>query len=246
MSAERRRRFKFWSISSDCGRTDDKSAVSLIMIADTVSNQIKRQIRDDILAGRVCSGDRLRIADLSTRFGVSAIPVREALRALEGDRLIVIESHRGAAVRTLDRKIVMDMYDVRSALETLMVRRAAGRVDEAQGRELAALANTYAAATVVGDQNAMLLANQALHRRVGMLADNPEASYYYEQGWELIIGLRNRFGFGAERIAAITGEHRRMIEAIVRHDQVLAVRIAQEHCEGAKQDLLHQMETAGL
>ena len=37
-----------------------------------------------------------------------------------------------------------------------------------------------------------------------------------------------------------------MIEAIVRHDQVLAVRIAQEHCEGAKQDLLHQMETAGL
>ncbi len=216
------------------------------LFADTVSNRVKRQIREDILAGRVGSGDRLRIADLSSRFGVSAIPVREALRALEGDRLVVIESHRGAVVRTLDRKIVTDMYDVRSALETLMVRSASGRVDAEQARELVALADAYEAAAAERDQQAMLSANQMLHRRVGMLADNAEASRYYEQGWELVIGLRNRFGFGAERIAAITGEHRRMVEAIARHDQVLAVRIVQEHCEGAKQDLLRQMETAGL
>jgi len=216
------------------------------MFADTVSDRVKRQIREDIIAGRVGSGDRLRIADLSARFGVSSIPVREALRALEGDRLVVIESHRGAVVRTLDRKIVTDMYDVRSSLETLMVRNAANRIDAVQARELAALADAYEAAAADGDQQAMLLANQALHRRIGVLADNSEASRYYEQGWELVIGLRNRFGFGAERIAAITGEHRRMVEAIARRDQVQAARIVQEHCEGAKQDLLRQMETAGL
>lgn len=216
------------------------------MFADTVSDRVKRQIREDIIAGRVGSGDRLRIADLSARYGVSSIPVREALRALEGDRLVVIESHRGAVVRTLDRKIVTDMYDVRSSLETLMVRNAANRIDAVQARELAALADAYEAAAAQGDQQAMLLANQALHRRIGVLADNSEASRYYEQGWELVIGLRNRFGFGAERIAAITGEHRRMVEAIARRDQVQAARIVQEHCEGAKQDLLRQMETAGL
>ncbi len=216
------------------------------MFADTVSDRVKRQIREDIIAGRVGSGDRLRIADLSARFGVSSIPVREALRALEGDRLVVIESHRGAVVRTLDRKIVTDMYDVRSSLETLMVRNAASRIDAVQARELAGLADAYEAAAAEGDQQAMLLANQALHRRIGVLADNSEASRYYEQGWELVIGLRNRFGFGAQRIAAITGEHRRMVEAIARRDQVQAARIVQEHCEGAKQDLLRQMETAGL
>jgi DNA-binding GntR family transcriptional regulator len=216
------------------------------MFADTVSDRVKRQIREDIIAGRVGSGDRLRIADLSARFGVSSIPVREALRALEGDRLVVIESHRGAVVRTLDRKIVTDMYDVRSSLETLMVRNAANRIDAVQARELAALADAYETAAADGDQQAMLLANQALHRRIGVLADNSEASRYYEQGWELVIGLRNRFGFGAQRIAAITGEHRRMVEAIARRDQVQAARIVQEHCEGAKQDLLRQMETAGL
>lgn len=216
------------------------------MFADTVSDRVKRQIREDIIAGRVGSGDRLRIADLSARFGVSSIPVREALRALEGDRLVVIESHRGAVVRTLDRKIVTDMYDVRSSLETLMVRNAASRIDAVQARELAGLADAYEAAAAESDQQAMLLANQALHRRIGVFADNSEASRYYEQGWELVIGLRNRFGFGAERIAAITGEHRRMVEAIARRDQVQAARIVQEHCEGAKQDLLRQMETAGL
>jgi len=46
------------------------------MFADTVSDRVKRQIREDIIAGRVGSGDRLRIADLSARFGVSSIPVR--------------------------------------------------------------------------------------------------------------------------------------------------------------------------
>ena len=54
------------------------------------------------------------------------------------------------------------------------------------------------------------------------------------------------FGFGTTRFAAILGEHRRLVEAIARGDQVLAVHIAQEHSEGAKQDLLRRMEETGF
>jgi DNA-binding GntR family transcriptional regulator len=216
------------------------------LIADSVSDRVRRRIREDILAGRVGPGDRLRIADLSQRFGVSSIPVREALRALEGDRLVVIETHRGAVVRMLDRKIVSDLYDVRGVIEALMAGAAAARAVPADIRDLAAMAERYAAAAAVDDRRLMLLENQALHRRIGEIADNPEASRYVEQGWELVFGLRNRFGFGAQRTAAITGEHRRLIEAIGRGERVLAARIVQEHCDGAKQDLLRQMEMAGL
>jgi DNA-binding GntR family transcriptional regulator len=220
--------------------------MTLELVADTIVDRVKRSIRDDILAGRVAPGDRLRIAELSARYGVSSIPIREALRRLEGDRLVVIESHRGAVIRAVDRKIVSDMYDVRSAIEALTVRNAAARAMPSDIELLEAHALAYEKAAAAGDQAGMLAANQELHGLIGALSGNPEAARYIEQGWELIIGIRNRFGFGTTRVAAVLGEHRRLIEAIARGDQVLAVHIAQEHCEGAKQDLLRRMEAAGL
>jgi DNA-binding GntR family transcriptional regulator len=113
-------------------------------------------------------------------------------------------------------------------------------------QQLEAHALAYEKAAAAGDQAGMLAANQELHGLIGALSGNPEAARYIEQGWELIIGIRNRFGFGTTRVAAVLGEHRRLIEAIARGDQVLAVHIAQEHSEGAKQDLLRRMEAAGL
>ena len=104
----------------------------------------------------------------------------------------------------------------------------------------------YEKTAATGDHSRMLTANQELHGFIGTLSGNPEAARYIEQGWELIIGIRNRFGFGTTRFAAILGEHRRLFEAIARGDQVLAVHIAQEHSEGAKQDLLRRMEETGF
>ena len=216
------------------------------LVADTASERVKRLIRDDIVSGKMAPGDRLRIADLSSRYGVSSIPVREALWRLEGDRLVVIESHRGAVIRAVDRKMVSDMYDLRSAVESLTVRNAAVRAGPADIVRLRNCAERYEEVAATGEQAAMLQANQELHSIIGTLSDNPEAARFIEQGWELIISIRGRFGFGARRIAAIVGEHRRLIEAMARREQNLAVQIAQEHCEGAKQDLLEQMETAGL
>lgn len=215
-------------------------------VAATVVDRVKRSIRDDILAGRFAPGERLRIAELSARFGVSSIPIREALLRLEGDRLVVIESHRGAVIRAIDRKVVSDMYDVRFAVEALTVRNATARARPADVQHLEAYVLAYEKTAATGDHSRMLTANQELHGFIGTLSGNPEAARYIEQGWELIIGIRNRFGFGTTRFAAILGEHRRLVEAIARGDQVLAVHIAQEHSEGAKQDLLRRMEETGF
>ncbi len=216
------------------------------LMVDTIVDRVKRSIREDIRAGVIASGDRLRIAELSARYGVSAIPIREALRRLEGDRLVVIESHRGAVIRAVDRKTVSDMYDVRSAIEALTVRNAASQATSDDIQRLEAHALAYETAAAAADQAAMLAANQELHGLIGAMSGNPEAARYIDQGWELIIGIRNRFGFGMTRVAAVLGEHRRLIEAIARRDQLRAVHIAQEHSEGAKQDLLRRMEAAGL
>ena len=63
---------------------------------------IQRLLRDDIISGSLPFGSRLRIDELATRYGVSHMPIREALRELHGEGLVVIEPNRGARVRSID------------------------------------------------------------------------------------------------------------------------------------------------
>jgi DNA-binding GntR family transcriptional regulator len=214
-------------------------------VSETIAERIEQAMRRDIVNGVLAPGSRLRISELSKNYGVSPIPVREALRQLEGDRLVVMESHKGAVLRDVNRKFVSDMYDLRGAVEALTVRRAAQNLTPQAFDELRNLADAYEVASDQGGQREMLLANQAFHNFIGTLADNPEANRLMMKGWELIIGIRGRFGFGGQRIKTIMGEHSRLVAAIGRREAELAVMIAQEHCEGAKQDLLGQMERAG-
>jgi DNA-binding GntR family transcriptional regulator len=215
-------------------------------MAKTMAERIEQEIRRDILNGVLVPGSRLRILDLSRAYGASPIPIREALRQLEGDRIVVMESHKGALLRDVDRKFVQDMYDLRGAIEALTVRRATQSARPADLQSLRKLCDEYEAIAAGGEQRAMLAANQRLHGLIGQLADNPAANRLIEQGWDLITAIRGRFGFGGQRIARIVGEHRRLVDAIERGEAELAVSIAQEHSEGAKQDLLQQMERAGL
>jgi len=209
---------------------------------ETMSARVERAMRRDIISGALAPGGRLRVAALSTRYGVSHIPVREALRQLEGDRLVVIDPHKGAILRGVTPKFVRDMHDTRAALETLLVRNAAERITAEGAEELAQLAAAYEQAAAIGQAAAMVEANLALHRRIAILADNPVAADIMEQGWELVVGIRQRYGFGASRIAAIIDQHRRLVRAIGTGDEDAAVQIAQEHCLDARDDLLARMK----
>jgi DNA-binding GntR family transcriptional regulator len=208
-------------------------------VASTTSARIERAIRKDILSGAIAPGDRLRVAELSARYGVSHIPVRDALRQMEGNRLVIIESHKGAVLRGVNRKFVADMHDTRAAIETLLVRNATLRAAAADLAQLEQLALEYEAAA------AMVEANLRFHRFIAPTGDNPEAANILDRGWELVIAIRNRFGFGENRVAEIVRQHRELVAAITGGEVARAVEAVQAHCESAKNDLLWRMEQDG-
>ncbi|MFC3125472.1 GntR family transcriptional regulator [Pseudoroseomonas globiformis] len=210
-------------------------------VASTMSARIERAIRKDILSGAIAPGDRLRVAELSTRYGVSHMPVRDALRQLEGDRLVIIESHKGAVLRGVNRKFVEDMHDTRQAIETLLVRNATVKAALSDLVRLEHLAREYELAAKLEDQPAMVEANLRLHRFIAVLGDNPEAANILDRGWELVIAIRNRFGFGENRIADIVSQHRALVSAMKARDVPGALEAARLHCESAKNDLLSRM-----
>jgi DNA-binding GntR family transcriptional regulator len=210
-------------------------------VSSTMAARIGRAIRRDILNGTISPGDRLRAVELSLRYGSSHIPVREALRQLEADRLVEIDPHKGAILRRVDRKFVVDVHDTREAIERLLVRKCTENAGPAEWAELDRLESTYEDAASAGDLNGMVTANRQFHRYIADVADNAEAAQILNRGWELVISLTNRYGRGPDRVAEIIDQHRRLIAAIRSGDVSLAMRVVEEHCESAKEDLLRQM-----
>src|SRR5262249_54013606 len=85
------------------------------------------RIRQSIVEGRRAPGTRLVEQRLAEELDLSRTPVREALKMLEAEGLVVIERNVGAIVRLLDRQTVTDLYDLRARLESFGAGRAAAR-----------------------------------------------------------------------------------------------------------------------
>ena len=88
---------------------------------------IADEVRTAILDGRFQPGERLVEDRLAAAYGVSRNPVREALRALEGEGLVVVKPRRGAFVATLSGDEAHEIIELRAALEGLSARLAARR-----------------------------------------------------------------------------------------------------------------------
>jgi DNA-binding GntR family transcriptional regulator len=97
--------------------------------ADGRSERAYRLIRRAIVEGEFEPGSRLVEQRIGEMFDLSRTPVREALRALSADGLVVIERNRGAMVATMSDNDIRDLYELRARLESFAAERAAVRID---------------------------------------------------------------------------------------------------------------------
>jgi DNA-binding GntR family transcriptional regulator len=104
-------------------------------------------LRSAILAGTLTGGTRLVQTKLAADLNLSTTPLREALRDLAMEGLVVFDPHRGAVVRALDIDEVREIYELRITLEPIMVRRIAERITDAQLDEAEELAARMQAET---------------------------------------------------------------------------------------------------
>lgn len=120
-----------------------------------------RRLVLEIRAGGLKPGDRLLEADLAKRLGISRTPVREAIRQLEADGLVVHVARVGAAVRSLDPGEVTELYEMRGVLEGTAARLAARAASDVEIEELGAINAEMAAAR--GDPARLYELNRQFH-----------------------------------------------------------------------------------
>jgi DNA-binding GntR family transcriptional regulator len=105
----------------------------------TLTSAVTESLRQRILSGEFADGQQLRQEALSNEYGVSRVPVREALRQLEAEGLIQIIDHKGALVSKLSLDDVLELLDIRAMLESSLLRAAIPRQTKA---DLAMAADT--------------------------------------------------------------------------------------------------------
>jgi DNA-binding GntR family transcriptional regulator len=204
-----------------------------------VTTEIQHRLRQDIVSGAFAFGSRLLIEELAARYGCSHMPIREALRVLHGEGLVIIEPNRGARVRPLYAGFIEDLFDMRTALETMLARRAAVRRTDAHLLQLRRAAAELEGMVARGEHDDVPLANRRFHAVINDAAGNPGALAIVENHWVLLSVLLKRYGSDEEvRFQRVIDEHQHLIGAIERQDAHAAQTLMGAHIEKGKANLL--------
>jgi GntR family transcriptional regulator of gluconate operon len=201
------------------------------------------RIRASILSGDLPAGLKLVEAELARRFHVSRGPIREALRELSREGLVVDLPRRGTFVCTLTQADLTEVYAVREALETVAVREA---VTSATDAELAALADAHRVMDETWrgtDWNAAITADAEFHLTLVKLAKNKRMTTIYEQmGAQTVLLLVTASQSDVSlRGAPLQAIHRAIADAVVGRDANAAREAIADHYRYTRQRLFETM-----
>jgi DNA-binding GntR family transcriptional regulator len=204
---------------------------------------VLRHVRDGILQGRYAPGQRLIEADLTSELGVSRGPLREALRRLSADNLLEIVPNRGAIVRRLSLREMLELFSIRIALESHAAREAASALADAAARTRfeSDIEPIWAPEPRVAGP-AYIVENEAFHRAVIRATGNRSLMALSTQMQLPLIMFQLSGVLTAENIATSLAEHRAIATAILDGDGERAALQARLHLERAR-DIARHMPT---
>ena len=208
--------------------------------AQTLGEQLRSAIEAAILDGTLEAGARIHPDELASHFGVSRIPVREALHALDASGWVEIRPRHGVYVRQRQRRELEQLFEVRAPLEAQACRLAAARADRDQVEQLGELARAASEAT--GSPQQFATANTRFHNAVVAAADN-EVLATTLQG----LRLRVQWYYAAappKQTRHSIEEHLQIVDAIAAGDGDRAAALGSHHVM-ATLDVLREQIAAG-
>ena len=198
-------------------------------------------LRESILNAEFQPGERLIMSKLTKKFGISQMPIREALQKLQGEGLISISPFKGAQVRKVDQKFVRNLYDFRTAVERMLVQKAYPRIPRIGIEQLIEANEAYDRAVKESDEAGLVAANLEFHSVIFSYSDNEEALMILNSHSSLLRTLRTIYGFDTGRSKRVCKEHQAIIKALQGSSETKLLEVYEQHCENAKQDLLNEM-----
>jgi DNA-binding GntR family transcriptional regulator len=211
----------------------------------TLSSAIAERLRQEILDGTQASGAQLRQDALAAAYGVSRIPVREALFQLEAEGLVQIVAHKGAIVTTLSPDEINDVFDLRELLEPRLFERSIPRLTDEDFDAIATTQSKFSAAIQSKDLRVWGALNAQLHTTLYSRAQLPQTT-------SIVVALLQK----SDRYTRVQlsspaamkraeGEHAGLIELARQRQVQPACDLLLQHIRTVRADLLSLLHGAG-
>ena len=198
-----------------------------------VFDEVYLRLRSAIIKGHFSAGERFVERSLTERLQVSRTPIREAIKRLEQEGLVVCYPHRGCFVRSPSFDEARQAYEMRRVAEGVAGELAAMRAAESELEAIKALVAETRIQLEAGDREELLLRNDEFHRLQVVSAKNTFLEQHLKTVWAYVDLVRSRWWIEADRAMATQGEHEAIVEALVARDPVLARERNVAHVDNA-------------
>ena len=188
-----------------------------------------KTLRRAILAGKMPPGTRLLEVHLADEMGVSRTPIREAIRVLEQEGLVIMRPRRGAEVAKITVPQMRDVLELRTVLDVLAVELACERATDEDIKEIEKAAREFEQAVYDGDLHVMIERDTVFHRMLVAGSHNKKLIIVNHDMEDQV----NRYRYETEKEASARGtllkDHEAIIKAIKERDKNAASEAARVH-----------------
>ena len=199
-------------------------------------------LREAILKGELKPGERLMELQLAAKLGVSRTPIREALRKLELEGLVVMIPRKGAEVAKITVRDLKDALEVRMAIDSLSVKLACERLDEDDKTEIKQACVAFREAVKSGNVQAIVEGDERFHNTIYRASKNQKlitiAMNLREQVYRYRFEYVKDFSYHENLIR----EHDQITEAILKGDVETAQKIMKEHIYNQEQIVIRNLQ----
>ncbi len=215
----------------------DMTMDEFLPLRDVVFNTLRKAI----LTGELKPGERLMEIHLANRLGVSRTPIREAIRKLELEGLVIMIPRRGAEVAQITEKSLKDVLEVRRALDALCVELACDRINEEEEGLLKDACDEFERATATKDATVIARADVAFHDIIVQATGNQRLVQLINNLSEQMYRYRFEYIKDENRHESLVNEHRIIYESIVRRDKRKAAEAARLHIDNQENSIIRQL-----
>jgi len=198
------------------------------------------ELREAIVRGHFKPGEKLDQEEIAELLNVSRIPVRQALRTLTAEGLVKMYPHRGAVVAELSREELEEIYFLRGVLEGVAARLAAPKMDEVHIAKLQAILEKMDQLT---DLDGWLDLNRDFHNTIYDVIDRPRLRAMIESLRNTAAPYIREYIASPEYLEATRISHRRILEACINRDGLLAQEETQKHLRVVGEGVLVNVES---
>jgi DNA-binding GntR family transcriptional regulator len=202
------------------------------------SERVYRRLRQMILTGQLPPQTRMVELHFAEQFEVSRTPVREALKRLTAENLILNDPVRGLVVHDPEPYEVTDMYLVRDVLEALAARLAAQRITPDELRQLHMAHDSMREGVNTGHEDLVITANLSFHDAIYRSARNETLFRMARDLSDLVRRFSAEAFADPQRAADVVDEHAEILDALDRHDANAAAAASSRHMQRTSANLL--------